>query len=111
MLFGWVEEALLVWRVGGKLTLLRSTLLSLPTYYLSLFTILASVANRLVRLQRNFLWAGTGNGFKHHLVWWDTVCSPIDNVSLGVWSLWPFGLSWENGYGGLCWRKFIYGGV
>lgn len=106
-----MEEALLVWRVGGKLTLLRSTLLSLPTYYLSLFTILASVANRLVRLQRNFLWAGTGNGFKHHLVWWDTVCSPIDNVSLGVWSLWPFGLSWENGYGGLCWRKFIYGGV
>ena len=39
------------------------------------------------------------------------MCSPIDNVSLGVWSLWPFGLSWENGYGGLCWRKFIYGGV
>ena len=31
----------------GRLTLLKSTLSSLPTYYLSLFTIPISVANRL----------------------------------------------------------------
>ena len=35
--------------------LLKSTLSSLLSYYLSLFTIPTSVANRLEKLQRNFL--------------------------------------------------------
>ena len=39
---------------GGRLTLLKGTLSSLPTYYLSLFTILVVVADRLERIQRNF---------------------------------------------------------
>ena len=40
---------------GSRLTLLKSTLSSLPTYFLSLFTILVSVAHRIEKLQRNFL--------------------------------------------------------
>ena len=40
---------------GGRLTLLKSTLSSLPTYFLSLFTILTHVANKIKRLQRDFL--------------------------------------------------------
>ena len=40
---------------GSRLTLLKSTLSSLPTYYLSLFTIPIAVADRLERIQRNFL--------------------------------------------------------
>ena len=32
---------------GGRLTLLKSTLSSLPTYYSSLFTILTNVANKI----------------------------------------------------------------
>ncbi len=35
---------------GGRLTLLKSTLSSLPTYYLSLFTVLISVAKRLEKI-------------------------------------------------------------
>ena len=35
---------------GGRLTLLKGTLSSLPTYYLSLFTIPASVANRIEKM-------------------------------------------------------------
>jgi hypothetical protein len=53
---------------GGRLTLINSTLLSLPTYFLSLFPILVGVANRLEKLQRDFLWGGIGNEFKFHLV-------------------------------------------
>ena len=40
---------------GGRLTLLKSTLSSFPIYYLSLFTIPTHVANKLERLQRDFL--------------------------------------------------------
>ena len=43
---------------GDRLTLLKSTLSSLPTYYLSLFTIPTSVANRIEKMQWNFLWGG-----------------------------------------------------
>ena len=49
-----VEKKLAGWKwlylsKGGRLTLLKSTLLSLPTYYLSLFTILQHIADRLER--------------------------------------------------------------
>ena len=40
---------------GGRLTLLKSTLSSLPTYFLSLFTIPKVVVARMESIQRNFL--------------------------------------------------------
>ena len=40
---------------GGRVTLIKSTLSNLPTYFLSLFPILASMANQIERLQRNVL--------------------------------------------------------
>lgn len=75
---------------GGQLTLLKSTLSSLPTHFLSLFTIPTSVAKRIERLQRNFLWGGMGEEFKHHLVGWDTVCSPVEGDGLGAHKLVDF---------------------
>ena len=99
---------------GGRLTLLRSTLSSLPTYFLSLFTIPISVAHRIEKLQRDFLWGGMGNDFKHHLVGWDKVCVPKAKGGLGVWSLvlfnkallgkwlWWFGLEENN-----LWRRVL----
>ena len=56
---------------GGRLTLLKSTLSSLPTYYLSLFTIPWHVGNKIEKLQRDFLWGDS----KAHLVGWDKVCT------------------------------------
>jgi hypothetical protein len=40
---------------GGRLTLIKSTLSNLPTYFLFLFPILAAVAKKLEQIQRNFL--------------------------------------------------------
>ena len=40
---------------GGRLTLIKSTLSSFSTYYLSLFTIPSHVANKLEKIQRDFL--------------------------------------------------------
>jgi hypothetical protein len=40
---------------GGRVTLIKSTLLNLPTYMLSLFPIHAQVAKRIEKIQRDFL--------------------------------------------------------
>ena len=53
---------------GGRVTLIKSALSNLPTYFLSLFPIPASVAKQITRLQRNFLWSGLGDKPKFHLV-------------------------------------------
>ena len=95
---------------GGRLTLLKSTLSSLPTYFLSLFTIPTHVANKIEKLQRDFLWGDS----KTHLLSWDKVRLPIANGGLGIrklttfnkallgkW-LWRFGIE-EN----RLWRRVV----
>jgi hypothetical protein len=93
-----IERRLVGWQKmylskGGRLTLLKSTLSSLPTYYLSLFPIPVSVAKRIECIQRNFLWGGMGEDHKLHLVAWDRVCSPVQQGGLGVRHLIPFNLA------------------
>jgi hypothetical protein len=75
---------------GGKATLIKSTLSSLPTYFLSLFPIPAGVAHRLERIQRHFLWSGMGEETKFHLVSWSQVCEPVQHGGLGVKDLQQF---------------------
>ncbi|KAL6342305.1 hypothetical protein AAG906_007519 [Vitis piasezkii] len=43
---------------GGRLTLIKSTLSSLPIYFISLFVIPRKVSLKLEKLQRDFLWGG-----------------------------------------------------
>ena len=69
---------------GGRLSLLKSTLSSLPTYFLSLFTIPIAMAARFERIQRNFLWGLSEGSFKYPLVAWYKVCSPIEMGGLGI---------------------------
>ena len=66
---------------------LKSTLSSLLTYFLSLFTIPVAVADRLKHVQRNFLWGSSEECFKHSLVPWENVCSPLEAGGLGVKNL------------------------
>jgi len=72
------------------LTLIKSTLSNIPTYYLSLFPIPVSMAQRLERLQQDFLWSGIGDEVKFHLVNWHTICTPIKEGGLGVRNLIQF---------------------
>jgi hypothetical protein len=89
---GKIERRLASWKQmylfkGGRVTLIKSTLSNLLMYFLSLFPILASVANRIEKLHRDFLWGGLGEEFKYHLVSWSKVCSPISEGGLGIRNL------------------------
>jgi len=75
---------------SARVTLIKSTLSNLPTYFMSIFPIPTHVANRIEKLQRDFLWGGIGEEFKYHLVRWDKVCSPISEGGLGFRNLKTF---------------------
>ena len=112
-----MERRLVEWKhlqlsKGGRVTLIKSTLSNLPTHFRPLFT-LAVVANRIEKLQRNFLWGGLGDEPKFHLVRWVTVCTPslgglrirkvrfFNEVLLEKW-LWRFGIE-----SNALWRQVI----
>ena len=69
---------------GARVTSIKSTLLNLPTYMLSLFPIPTYVAKCIEKIQRDFLWRGKNDEVKFHLVEWEKVCSPIDEGGLGI---------------------------
>jgi hypothetical protein len=76
------------------------TIVVLPTYFTSLFPLPISVANRLEKLQRDFLWGDMGEEFKFQLVSWTKVCTLIAEGRLGVRNfLCSIGLSWGSGCG------------
>ena len=84
-----IERRLAGWKKlylskGERLTLLKSTLSSMPTYFMSLFPIPIKVARRIELLQQNFLWDGLGDTHSYHLVAWSKVCSPIAHGGLGI---------------------------
>ena len=61
------------------MTLLKGMLSSLPNF-LSLFTIPIHMADKIEKLQRDFLWGDS----KSHLVRWEKVCAPMENGGLGI---------------------------
>ena len=84
-----IERKLAGWKKmylskSGRLTLLKSTLSNLLTYFLSLYTVPTNVANKIERLQRDFLWGDS----KTHLVGWDKVCGGYMGVPCGEVSEW-----------------------
>ncbi|XP_016165133.1 uncharacterized protein LOC107607727 [Arachis ipaensis] len=84
-----VEEKLSLWKANvltkvDKLVLIKSVLNSLPIYYLSLYKMAKAVADKLIALQRRFMWCkGDGNdGIP--LVKWELVQAPKKAGGLGV---------------------------
>ncbi|KAL4199256.1 hypothetical protein AMTRI_Chr03g50260 [Amborella trichopoda] len=69
---------------GGRITLIRATLASIPIYYKSLFQIPISVIRKLEKLTRDFLWFGFDGPKKYYLIAWDKVCVPKQFGGLGI---------------------------
>ena len=89
-----IEQKLAKWKKlyllkDARLTLLRSMLSSLPTYFLSLFTIPTHVANKIEKMQRDFLWGDS----KTHLLGRDKVCMSIAYGGLGIRKLTTFNIA------------------
>ena len=55
----------------------------IPSYFLSLFKVPTSIALRIKKLQREFLWLSYEKGKRDHLVNWDMVCKPKESGELG----------------------------
>ncbi|XP_071693604.1 uncharacterized protein [Rutidosis leptorrhynchoides] len=72
---------------GGRLTLVKSVLSSLPLYFFSLFRAPASVIKLLESIRCNFFWGGSGSGKKLSWVKWDRVLSKYGEGGLNIGSL------------------------
>ena len=106
--------------MAGRICLIKFVLSSIPLFFMSLLKMPSVVADKLVRIQRNFLW-GWGSEWRK-IAWasWDKVCEPRDIGGLGIVDIRNFNLAllgkwiWRPGTdkGGL-WKEILvskYGG-
>ncbi|XP_076892373.1 uncharacterized protein LOC143544101 [Bidens hawaiensis] len=87
-----VKKRLSIWKArslsyGGRVTLIKSVLNSLPTYYFSLYKAPNQVIDELEKLRRIFFWGGTEDESKINWIAWKKVVEPIDRGGLGFGSL------------------------
>ncbi|WMV36832.1 hypothetical protein MTR67_030217 [Solanum verrucosum] len=59
--------------MGGRLTLIKSVMDTLPTYMMSLFPIPGNIEKKINKLRRVFLWQGNKEKLGYNLVKWDEV--------------------------------------
>ncbi|KAF5806717.1 putative reverse transcriptase zinc-binding domain-containing protein [Helianthus annuus] len=100
--------------IGGRLTLVKSVLQSLPLYYFSLYSAPKKIINDLERLMRNFLWGGIDDVKKLHWVAWEKITIPKNKGGLGITRLEDCNdaliLKWLWRYrleGDVLWKKVI----
>ncbi|KAK1413781.1 hypothetical protein QVD17_35564 [Tagetes erecta] len=89
-LSGWKERTL---SFGGRLTLIKAVLGSIPTYYLSLFKAPVKVIKELESIRRRFLWGNTRDGRGIAWVKWADVIAQKSAGGCGVGSIRDMNLS------------------
>jgi len=70
--------------LAGRICLIKSVFTSLPLFYLSFFKAPEAVCDRIISIQRRFLW-GWGRE-KRTIPWvsWENLCKPKDEGGLGI---------------------------
>nr|KAJ0224075.1 hypothetical protein LSAT_V11C200069590 [Lactuca sativa] len=92
------QSRLNIWKsktlsLGGRLTLAKAVLGSLPTFYFSLFVAPTGVIKKLENIRRRFLWGGTDEKKRINWVAWQSVTAPKEIGGLGMGSLRALNLS------------------
>ncbi|XP_071740498.1 uncharacterized protein [Rutidosis leptorrhynchoides] len=72
---------------GGRLTIIKSILSSIPLYYFSLFHAPATILKVLESKRRKFFWGGSSNDNKINWIKWDQIILPYEKGGLNVGSL------------------------
>jgi len=78
---------------GGRVTLINAVLTALPIYFFSFFRVPNKVVDKLVNIQRRFLWGEGMEQRKIALVNWKIVCLPKDKGGLGIKDLRTFNIA------------------
>jgi len=78
---------------GGRVTLIQSVRTSIPIYFFSFFRVLQLVVDKLVKIQRRFLWGGGSDQSKISWIRWDTVYLPKERGGLGIKDINSFNLA------------------
>ncbi|KAD3337408.1 hypothetical protein E3N88_32928 [Mikania micrantha] len=86
------ESRLSLWKAktlsfGGKITLIKSVLGSLPIYYFSFFKAPNHVIESLERIRRRFLWGDSSNSNKISWIAWERMMAPKVMGGGGIGSL------------------------
>ncbi|KAI3784929.1 hypothetical protein L1987_44037 [Smallanthus sonchifolius] len=82
---------------GGRITLIKSVMNSLPTYFFSLYKAPEQVIRELDRLRRLFLWGGSEDQAKVCCVAWEKVIAPekFGGLGLVIWAVHNNSRSWN----------------
>ncbi|XP_071689129.1 uncharacterized protein [Rutidosis leptorrhynchoides] len=84
-----VDKRLRTWKVkllsfGGRLTLIKSVLGGLGTYFFSIYKVPKGILKHLESLRANFLWGSSNEDRKIHWINWDTILKRKEKGGLGV---------------------------
>ncbi|KAJ0597676.1 putative RNA-directed DNA polymerase [Helianthus annuus] len=115
------KKRLSMWRAntlsfGGRITLVRSVLNALPTYYFSLYKAPVGVIKKLEKLRGDFLWGSTPDKDKMKWASWKSITTPKDLGGMGFGSLRLANLAMLSKWWwrfkvdrGSLWRKVVWG--
>lgn len=78
---GWQGKYLSVW---AKLIIIKSVLLALPIYLISILNPPVTAIMELQRMMANFFWNNSNGGNRCHWVKWENFCLPTEKGDLGV---------------------------
>jgi len=70
--------------IAGRICLIKSVCTTIPLFYLSFFKAPVSVCNRIMSIQRKFLWAWGKTNRSISWVRWENVCKPHEEGGLGI---------------------------
>ncbi|PKU88070.1 Putative ribonuclease H protein [Dendrobium catenatum] len=72
--------------VAGKITLVKSILLTLPAYYASHSLVPKRILDELDKLCSNFIWSKSDGSMGLHFVSWEDICKPVSKARRGLFS-------------------------